>query len=94
MFHDSANQDFRTICCCVNVNLCCMAEVFVHQQRFVRCKVGLSQVSINLLLICQNFHSPTTQNVGRSNEHGETNLFNSSSHIITLPGGIRKVGRE
>ena len=59
-----------------------MTEVLIHQKRFIRCEVGLSQVAVELLLVGQDFHAAATQNVGRANEHGEPDRFHGCPKVV------------
>ena len=59
-----------------------MPEVFIDEKRFVRSQIGLFQVPVQLLLVGQNFHPPSAQNVRRAYENRETDVVNRLSQII------------
>ena len=82
MFHDGTHQHLFAVGGRVDVNFRGVAEVLVHQKRFVRCEVGLSQVAVKLLLIGQDFHAASTQNIGRADEHGEPDRFHGCPKVV------------
>ena len=92
VFHDRPHQYVFTISCSVNVQFCGVTEVFIHQQRFVRCQIGFPQVAVELLLIGKYLHAAPAQNIGWTNQHGEADVFNRRTQVICA--GTRSTPRH
>ena len=87
VLHDGANEDLLAVRGRIDVNFRCVAKVLVHQQRLIRCEVGLTQIAIELLLIGQDFHATATQDIGGPDKHGEADFFHCRTQVIGRGAG-------